>query len=83
MVAVSGGKVLDELALPVAGLMSDKPLAEVVKTFAHLEETAKSLGCTLAAPFATLSFMALPVIPELRLTDLGLVDVVAFKIIQP
>ena len=77
------GKVLGELPLPVAGLMSDKPLTEVAETFARVEEAAQGLGCTLAAPFATLSFMALPVIPELRLTDMGLVDVGAFKIIQP
>jgi adenine deaminase len=83
LAVVEGGRVLAGLPLPVAGLMSDRPLGEVVDSFARVEETAKKLGCTLAAPFATLSFIALPVIPELRLTDLGLVDVNAFKIIRP
>jgi adenine deaminase len=83
LAVVENGRVLASLPLPVAGLMSDRPLGEVVDNFSIVEETAKKLGCTIAAPFATLSFIALPVIPELRLTDLGLVDVNAFKIIQP
>jgi adenine deaminase len=83
LVAVESGHVLASLALPVAGLMSERPLAEVVENFTRLEEAAKELGCGLAAPFATLSFLALPVIPELRLTDLGLVDVNTFKIVDP
>lgn len=82
LAAIEDGHVLASLPLPVAGLMSDRPLAEVVENFARLEEAAKELGCGLAAPFATLSFLALPVIPELRLTDMGLVDVNVFKIIQ-
>ncbi|RJO60876.1 MAG: adenine deaminase [Dehalococcoidia bacterium] len=81
--AVTGdGRILASLPLSVSGLMSDRPLAEVVKNFACLEEAAKELGCGLAAPFDALSFLALPVIPQLRLTDMGLVDVNAFKIIQ-
>ena len=83
LVVAESGHVLASLSLPVAGLMSDRPLAEVAENFASLEEAAKGLGCELAAPFAALSFLALPVIPELRLTDMGLVDVAAFKIIQP
>jgi len=83
LAVTEGGRILASLTLPVAGLMSDKPLAEVVKIFTNLEEAAKDLGCVLEAPFAALSFMALPVIPELRLTDLGLVDVNAFRIIEP
>jgi adenine deaminase len=63
--------------------MSDRPLAEVVQNFTRLEEAAKDLGCGLATPFATLSFLALPVIPALRLTDLGLVDINTFRIIEP
>jgi adenine deaminase len=82
LVVTESGKAVATLSLPVAGLMSDKPLVEVAEDFTRLEEAAKALGCELAAPFATLSFVALPVIPELRLTDLGLVDVKAFKIIQ-
>jgi len=48
----------------------------------RLEQAARSLGVILPSPFAALSFMALPVIPELRLTDLGLVDVTGFKLLQ-
>jgi adenine deaminase len=63
--------------------MSDKPVAEVTEAFKMLEEKARELGSTLAAPFAALSFLALPVIPELRLTDRGLVDTATFTIIKP
>lgn len=82
LAVVCGGKVLVSLALPVAGLLSDAPLNDVVVSFKKLEEAARELGTKLADPFATLSFIALPVIPELRLTDLGLVDVNTFKIIE-
>jgi len=76
------GKVLASLALPIAGLLSDEPLEVVVNKMEKLEQLAKDLGITLKSPFATLSFLALPVIPELRLTDLGLVDVNEFKLIK-
>jgi len=79
---VAGGKVLGSLSLPIAGLLSDEPLETVVDKLEKLEQLAKDLGTTLASPFATLSFLALPVIPELRLTDLGLVDVNEFRIIN-
>jgi adenine deaminase len=82
LVAVAGGKVLASLALPVAGLLSDEPLAVVVGKLEKLEQIARDLGTTLPSPFSTLSFLALPVIPELRLTDLGLVDVGEFKLIR-
>lgn len=74
-------KVLASLPLPIAGLMSDQPLDEVVAGFENLEAHARVTGVKLQAPFAALSFLALPVIPELKLTDLGLVDAGAFKII--
>jgi len=81
--AVAGdGKVLASLALPVAGLLSDEPLEAVVNKLERLEQLARDLGTRLASPFATLSFLALPVIPELRLTDLGLVDVNEFRLIK-
>ena len=76
------GKVLTSLALPIAGLLSEEPLEVMVSKFEELKKTAAELGCRPAAPFATLSFLALPVIPELKLTDRGLVDVVAFKLIE-
>jgi adenine deaminase len=82
LVAVAGGKVLASLPLPVAGLLSPAPLEAVVTGLEGLERVAGELGATLPSPFATLSFLALPVIPELRLTDLGLVDVNEFKLMQ-
>ncbi|MFQ6122729.1 MAG: adenine deaminase [Dehalococcoidales bacterium] len=81
LVATAGGKVLSSLGLPIAGLLSDEPLETVVGKLEKLERVAKDLCTTLPSPFATLSFLALPVIPELRLTDLGLVDVNEFKLI--
>jgi len=82
LVVAAEGKVLDSLALPIAGLLSDEPLETVVNKLEKLEQLAKDLGTALPSPFATLSFLALPVIPELRLTDLGLVDVNEFKVIR-
>ena len=82
LVVVAGGKVLSSLALPVAGLLSDEPLEVVASKLEKLEQLAKDLGAALPSPFATLSFLALPVIPELRLTDLGLVDVTAFELVK-
>ncbi len=82
LVAAAGGRVLGSLALPVAGLLSREPLETVVEKLGKLERTAAGLGTTLTSPFSTLSFVALAVIPELRLTDLGLVDVTEFKLIK-
>jgi adenine deaminase len=75
LVAAADGKVLASLALPVAGLLSDQPLEAVVSKLERLEQIATELGTTLSSPFATLSFLALPVIPEIRLTDRGVVEV--------
>jgi adenine deaminase len=74
-VVVKNGEVLAELALPIAGLLSDEPLSLVQQKLEALEEAASSLGAKLPSPFMTLSFLGLAVIPELRLTDMGLVDV--------
>ena len=82
LVIVAEGRILDALPLPIAGLLSDQPLHAVVDELESLQRTASSIGCQLEAPFAVLSFLALPVIPELRLTDLGLVDVVEFKLLS-
>ena len=82
LAAVSNGQVLASLGLPIAGLLSDEPLETVVAQQGKLEQTARELGTKLVSPFATLSFLALPVIPELKLTDLGLVDVTEFKLIS-
>ncbi|MFC1991194.1 adenine deaminase [Chloroflexota bacterium] len=82
LVVASGGKILASLNLPIAGLLSNDPLETVVEKLEGLERAADQLGTTLPSPFSTLSFVALPVIPELRLTDLGLVDVGEFKLIS-
>jgi adenine deaminase len=75
------GRLLAELALPIAGLMSEAPLAEVAAGLDRLIAAARSLGSPLDDPFMTLSFLALPVIPVLKLTDRGLVDVEKFEIV--
>ena len=81
IVAVEDGEVLAELALPVGGLLSDAPLAEVVERSRACTEAAERLGCTGATPFLTMSFLALSVIPSLKLTDQGLVDVDRFELV--
>lgn len=75
LVAVEDGRPLASLPLPVAGLMSLEPLETVAAQLQAVEAAAAALGATVPAPFAVLSFLALPVIPELKLTDKGLVDV--------
>jgi len=80
-VAVAEGEVLAQLALPVAGLMSDRPAEEVNEQLHALNATARGLGSPLNSPFMTLSFVSLPSIPEAGLTDKGLVDVSARKLI--
>ncbi len=75
-------EVLASLPLPIAGLLSPEPLDVVVSQHEIVEKTAVGLGKLPPAPFAILSFLALPVIPELRVTDLGLVDVTQFKLIK-
>ena len=78
---VRGGKVLAALPLPVAGLMSTGGAAEVALGLEGLHAAARACGCVLPAPFMTLAFIALPVIPALKITDLGLVDVNQFKLV--
>jgi len=75
-------EILASLPLPIAGLLSPEPLEVVVSQHEKVEKAAASLGNLPPAPFAILSFLALPVIPELRLTDLGLVDVNKFRLIK-
>ena len=79
-VVVEGGQVLAELALPVAGLMSLKPFEAVHQDLIALRAAAKSLGVTLEEPFLQLAFLALPVIPHLKITDHGMVDVDRFEV---
>jgi adenine deaminase len=75
-------EILASLPLPIAGLLSPEPLDVVVSQYETVEKAAATLGNLPPAPFALLSFLALPVIPELRLTDLGLVDVNEFRLIK-
>jgi adenine deaminase len=83
IVIASGGQVLAEVPLPVAGLMSNLTIREVDRAERGANEAARSLGTTMDHPFMTLAFLALPVIPELKLTDRGLVDVTAFDFVAP
>jgi adenine deaminase len=80
-VVVAGGEVLAELALPVAGLMSLEPFEHVRDRLVALRAAARDLGVGLEEPFLQLAFLALPVIPHLKITDHGLVDVDAFAVI--
>jgi len=82
LTVVCDGMIRASLPLPVAGLLSDKPLEIVVANLAEVEKEVINLGSKLPSAFSVLSFLALPVIPELRLTDLGLVDVNTFSLIE-
>lgn len=75
------GEILADLALPIAGLMSAEPFEIVTEHLEHLREAARALGCTLPEPFLQVAFLALPVIPHLKLTDRGLFDVDAFDFV--
>jgi adenine deaminase len=79
LAAVADNRVLGTLALPVAGLMTDAPMPEVRQRYDALIAAAQSLGSTMPDPFMAMSFMGLEVIPSLKLTDMGLVDVEAFQ----
>ena len=81
IVIAEGGRAVEELPLPIAGLMSDRPLAEVDQRLRSMEKRLNAMGVTMAAPFMTLSFLALSVIPELKITDRGLVDVGRFELV--
>jgi adenine deaminase len=81
LAAVSNGKTIGSLPLPIAGLMAEGSVGEVNRQLDALRCATKSLGCKLPDPFMILSFLSLPVIPELKITDKGLVDVNQFKIV--
>jgi adenine deaminase len=81
IVAVDGGRVIAECPLPVAGLLSDAPLQTVIEQSLATNEAAASLGWSGATPFLTLAFLALSVIPALKITDRGLVDVDRFELV--
>ncbi|MCC7138906.1 MAG: adenine deaminase [Planctomycetes bacterium] len=80
-VAVVGGKPVAELPLPLAGLLSDRPFGEVRDRLRTLRAAVRAMGCPLAEPFLQLAFLPLPVIPHLKITDRGLVDVDRFALV--
>jgi adenine deaminase len=79
LTVAADGKILASLALPIAGLMSPEPIHSIQEQLTGLTRAARDLGASLPDPFMTLSFLALPVIPELKITDRGLVDVDRFE----
>ncbi len=81
LVVAAGDKVVATVPLPIAGLMSEKSAREVGLEIENAHQAARELGCTVPAPFMAMSFLALPVIPELKLTDKGLVDVRTFAFV--
>jgi adenine deaminase len=82
MVAVRDDEVLSLVPLPIAGLMSQEPVEVVDEQVQALARAWKELGCDLESPFMTMSILALPVIPELRITNRGLVDTVQFELVN-
>ena len=78
-IAVADGKVLAELPLPIAGLVTNQPLPKAIELIDDLNTAARRLGCNLAAPFMTMSFLSLSPIPALKLTDQGLIDTKKLK----
>jgi adenine deaminase len=81
LAAVAQGRIQAALPLPIAGLMSDQPAVVVRQRLDELLAAARRMGSNLPDPFMTLSFMALPVVPALKITDHGLVDVTAAKVV--
>jgi adenine deaminase len=82
-IVIAKDTVIDYLRLPFAGILSIESVFDVNKKLRELHSKVKAMGCKLDAPFIQLSFLALPVIPSLKITDKGLVDVDAFKLIAP
>ena len=79
----SHGEVLGKLPLPIGGLMSASPVEAVIENLEEIGTIYKGLGGTLPAPFMTASFIGLPTVPKLGLTDKGLIDVLAYELISP
>ena len=83
MVAVADGEILGLVELPIAGLMSDRPVTEVAEQVLALEDAYRRLGSSIENPSMIFSFLSLGVIPALRLTNRGLVDGVTFELLSP
>ena len=82
-IVVRDGRVLAFLPLPIAGLLSDRPVAEVQEQVEALAQAWRELGSPIESPFMTMALLSLPLIPELRLTNRGLVDVTRFELVKP
>jgi adenine deaminase len=82
MCAVADGEVLALVPLPIAGLMSDRPVEEVAALIEKLDAAWKEMGCVINAPYMTMALMALACLPEIRLTNRGLVDCRTFQFID-
>ncbi|MGH2571882.1 MAG: adenine deaminase [Actinomycetota bacterium] len=80
-VAVADGTLLGEVPCPIGGLLSDRPAEEVAGAVSRMEEASRALGVKLPAPFMAMSFLALSVVPELKITDRGLVDTINFELV--
>lgn len=83
LVVAADGEVLGQLPLPVGGLLSEEPAHHVIEQLERITAIAHDLGCKLPAPFMTISFISLPTVPELGLTDMGLVSVRKHALISP
>ena len=81
MTAVQNGKVLGTVPLPIAGLMNDKSAEEMSSLVENLEESWKQIGCSMPSPFMTMALIPLACLPELRLTNRGLVDCTTFQFV--
>ena len=79
--AALDGKILDSIPLPIGGLMSPDPAGIVMENMNRINESVRQLGCTMASPFMSLSFISLPTVPALGLTDQGLVDVLEHRLV--
>ena len=79
MAVVQNGQVLGVVPLPIAGLMNDKPAEEMAAMVSRLTECWEQIGCTMVSPFMTMALIPLACLPELRLTDRGLVDCRTFQ----
>jgi len=82
LATASDGEVKQSMALTIGGLMSEEPVDMVLSQLAVMNQSAEALGCTMTAPFMALSFISLPTVPELGLTDLGLIDVLNHQLIE-
>lgn len=81
-VIINGGKIVEELPLPIAGLMAALEVNEVAEKTKSLETVASQLGCKIKNPFMALSFLSLPVVPKLKITDFGLIDAEKMKVVD-